>query len=102
MTIGSEWDVVAGVRAGRLIRVLRDWKLPPANIVAPRGARHGRSARTALSEASSFHVNTSAAAAKKLRCRLLETTPYRDGFHCKRKVAITRDLLRVYARIPHL
>jgi DNA-binding transcriptional LysR family regulator len=43
----SEWDVADDIRAGRLVRVLNDWKLPPANIVALLGARHGRSARTA-------------------------------------------------------
>ena len=43
----SEWDVAEDLRAGRLVRVLNDWKLPPANIVAVLGARHGRSARIA-------------------------------------------------------
>src|SRR5712672_2365228 len=43
----SEWDVADDLRAGRLVRVLNDWRLPPANIVALLGARHGRSARTA-------------------------------------------------------
>jgi DNA-binding transcriptional LysR family regulator len=42
----SEWDVSDDLRAGRLVRVLHDWRLPPANIVALLGARHGRSART--------------------------------------------------------
>jgi DNA-binding transcriptional LysR family regulator len=45
--IRSEWDVADDLRAGRLVRVLNDWKLPPANIVALLGARNGRSARTA-------------------------------------------------------
>jgi hypothetical protein len=45
--IRSEWDVADDLRAGRLVRVLTDWKLPPANIVALMGTRHGRSARTA-------------------------------------------------------
>jgi DNA-binding transcriptional LysR family regulator len=45
--IRSEWDVADDLRVGRLVRVLNDWKLPPANIVALLGARHGRSARTA-------------------------------------------------------
>lgn len=43
----SEWDVAEDLHAGRLVRVLRDWELPPANIVALLSARHGRSARTA-------------------------------------------------------
>jgi DNA-binding transcriptional LysR family regulator len=43
----SEWDVADDLRAGRLVRVLNDWKLPSANIVALLGARNGRSARTA-------------------------------------------------------
>jgi DNA-binding transcriptional LysR family regulator len=43
----SEWHVAEDLRAGRLVRVLSNWRLPPANIVALLGARHGRSARTA-------------------------------------------------------
>jgi DNA-binding transcriptional LysR family regulator len=43
----SEWDVAEDLRARRLVRVLHHWRLPPANIVALLGARHGRSARTA-------------------------------------------------------
>jgi len=43
----SEWDVAEDLRAGRLVRVLHDWRLPPADILALLGARHGRSARTA-------------------------------------------------------
>jgi DNA-binding transcriptional LysR family regulator len=46
LIIRSEWDVAEDLRAGRLVRVLQDWKLPPANIVALLGTRHGRSART--------------------------------------------------------
>jgi len=42
----SEWDVADDLRARRLVRVLHNWRLPPANIVALLGARHGRSART--------------------------------------------------------
>ncbi len=45
--IRSEWDVADDLRAGRLVRVLKDWQLPSANIVALLGARNGRSARTA-------------------------------------------------------
>jgi DNA-binding transcriptional LysR family regulator len=46
LIIRSEWDVAEDLRAGRLVRVLQDWKLPAANIVALLGTRHGRSART--------------------------------------------------------
>ena len=42
----SEWDVADDLRAGRLVRVLDQWRLPPANVVVLLGARHGRSART--------------------------------------------------------
>jgi DNA-binding transcriptional LysR family regulator len=38
----SEWSVSGDLRAGRLVRVLPDWSLPDANIVAllnPRGVR---------------------------------------------------------------
>ena len=44
--IRSEWDVTEDLRAGRLVRALSDWKLPPANILVLLGARHGRSACT--------------------------------------------------------
>jgi DNA-binding transcriptional LysR family regulator len=47
LIIRSEWHVAEDLRAGRLLRVLADWKLPPANIVALFGASRGRSARTA-------------------------------------------------------
>jgi DNA-binding transcriptional LysR family regulator len=46
LIIRSEWDVADDLGAGRLVRVLKDWKLPTANIVALLGARNGRSART--------------------------------------------------------
>jgi DNA-binding transcriptional LysR family regulator len=45
--IRSEWDVADDLRANRLVRVLKDWRLPSANIVALLGTRNGRSARTA-------------------------------------------------------
>ena len=47
MIVRSEWDVADDLRAGRLVRVLENWRLPQANIVVLLGARHGRSARTA-------------------------------------------------------
>lgn len=42
----SEWDVAAELRSGRLVRVLPDWKLATADVVALLGTRHGRAART--------------------------------------------------------
>jgi DNA-binding transcriptional LysR family regulator len=44
----SEWDVAEDLRSGRLVRVLPDWRLAPADIVALIRARQGkgRSART--------------------------------------------------------
>lgn len=45
--IRSEWNVAEDLAEGRLRQVLPNWKLPPADIVAMLGSRHGRSARTA-------------------------------------------------------
>jgi DNA-binding transcriptional LysR family regulator len=44
----SEWDVADDISAGRLVRVLDGWRLPPAHIVALLSTRTGRSARTAV------------------------------------------------------
>ena len=44
--VRSEWSVEADLRAGRLVRLLDDYSLPSADIVALVGARRGRSART--------------------------------------------------------
>jgi DNA-binding transcriptional LysR family regulator len=44
----SEWDVADDIHAGRLVRVLDGWRLPPAHIVALLSTRSGRSARTAV------------------------------------------------------
>ena len=44
----SEWDVADDIHAGRLVRVLDGWRLPPAHIVALLSTRSGRSARTAM------------------------------------------------------
>lgn len=44
----SEWDVAEDLRAGRLVRVLPDWQLPDANVVALVGHRAGMSARVRL------------------------------------------------------
>ncbi|MCU0633436.1 MAG: LysR family transcriptional regulator [Gemmatimonadaceae bacterium] len=43
----SEWSVADDLRSGRLVRVLPDYRLPSADVVALVGARRGRSARTA-------------------------------------------------------
>jgi DNA-binding transcriptional LysR family regulator len=45
ITVRSEWDVADDLAAGRLRRVLPDWELPAADVVAMLGARRGRSAR---------------------------------------------------------
>jgi len=42
----SEWAVADLIKAGRLIRLLPDWKLPDANVVALLGHRAGRAMRT--------------------------------------------------------
>ncbi|MEY9828377.1 DNA-binding transcriptional LysR family regulator [Sinorhizobium fredii] len=44
--IRSEWNVAEDLADGRLREVLPNWQLPPADIVAMLGSRHGRSART--------------------------------------------------------
>jgi DNA-binding transcriptional LysR family regulator len=44
----SEWDVADDIHAGRLVRLLDRWRLPPAHIVALLSTRSGRSARTAV------------------------------------------------------
>lgn len=44
----SEWDVVESLAAGRLVRVLEDWRLPDADIVALVDQRHGMAARVKL------------------------------------------------------
>jgi len=44
----SEWDVAESLRDGRLVRLLPDWKLPDADIVALIGQRHGTAARVKL------------------------------------------------------
>lgn len=46
IVIRSEWNVAADLADGRLVRVLPDWSVPDADVVAMLGARHGRSART--------------------------------------------------------
>jgi DNA-binding transcriptional LysR family regulator len=44
----SEWDVAESLAAGRLVRVLADWSLPDADVVALVDRRHGMSARVKL------------------------------------------------------
>lgn len=41
----SEWDVADSLRAGRLVRLLPEWQLPAAPVVALMGRRSGTSAR---------------------------------------------------------
>lgn len=44
----SEWDVAEHLASGRLVRLLDDWRLPDADIVALIPQRHGVSARVKL------------------------------------------------------
>jgi DNA-binding transcriptional LysR family regulator len=44
----SEWDVADDLRAGRLVRVLPEWKLPDADVVALADQRAGLPARVRL------------------------------------------------------
>jgi DNA-binding transcriptional LysR family regulator len=44
----SEWDVADHLRDGRLVRVLTDWKLPDADVVALVDHRAGMSARVRM------------------------------------------------------
>ncbi len=44
----SEWDVAESLAAGRLVRVLEDWRLPDADIVALVDRRNGMAARVKL------------------------------------------------------
>jgi DNA-binding transcriptional LysR family regulator len=46
--VRSEWDVAESVAAGRLVRVLGDWTLPDADVVALAPRRAGMSARAKL------------------------------------------------------
>ena len=47
IVVRSEWDVAEDLRERRLVPVLPDYRLPPADIVVLLGARGGRTARTA-------------------------------------------------------
>jgi DNA-binding transcriptional LysR family regulator len=44
----SEWDLADSLREGRLVRLLPEWELPPANVVALLGQRSATSARVRL------------------------------------------------------
>lgn len=44
--IRSEWDVAADLRAGRLVALLPEWRLPDADVIALLPSREVRSART--------------------------------------------------------
>ncbi|MGZ5785785.1 MAG: LysR substrate-binding domain-containing protein, partial [Ramlibacter sp.] len=44
----SEWDVAENLAAGRLVRLLADWSLPDADVVALVAGRSGLSARVKL------------------------------------------------------
>jgi len=44
--IRSEWDLAEDLAAGRLVRILPDWRCPDADVVALLNPRHGRSRRT--------------------------------------------------------
>ena len=46
--VRSEWDVAESLATGRLVRVLADWTLPDADVVALAGRRAGMSARAQL------------------------------------------------------
>ena len=46
ITIRSEWNIASDLAEGRLQRILPEWELPSADVVAMLGTRHGRSART--------------------------------------------------------
>ena len=44
----SEWDVAESLAAGRLVRLLPEWSLPDADVVALVASRAGLSARVKL------------------------------------------------------
>jgi DNA-binding transcriptional LysR family regulator len=46
--VRSEWDVAQGLASGRLVRLLPDWRLPDADVVALVASRSGLSARVKL------------------------------------------------------
>ncbi|MDF2463850.1 MAG: transcriptional regulator, LysR family [Ramlibacter sp.] len=48
VVLRSEWDVAESLAAGRLVRLLPDWSLPDADVVALVASRAGMSARVKL------------------------------------------------------
>ncbi|WP_028576029.1 LysR family transcriptional regulator [Desulfomicrobium escambiense] len=46
IVLRSEWDMADDLRAGRLVRLLPQWRAPDAPVVALLGPRHMRAART--------------------------------------------------------
>lgn len=46
VALRSEWSVADDLRAGRLVRLLPQWRAPSADIVALFASRHGRTARS--------------------------------------------------------
>ncbi|MEJ1963580.1 MAG: LysR family transcriptional regulator [Gammaproteobacteria bacterium] len=48
IAVRSEWDIADDLRNGRLVRILRNYHLPPADIVALTAARTRRAARTTI------------------------------------------------------
>ena len=46
IVLRSEWDMADDLRAGRLVRLLPEWRSPDAPVVALLGPRHMRAART--------------------------------------------------------
>ncbi len=43
--VRSEWDVAENLRAGNLVRILPDWRLPAADVLILLGSRNGRTAK---------------------------------------------------------
>jgi DNA-binding transcriptional LysR family regulator len=43
--VRSEWDVAENLRAGDLVRILPDWRLPAADVLILLGSRTGRTAK---------------------------------------------------------
>lgn len=43
--VRSEWDVADNLRSGDLVRILPEWRLPPADVLILLGSRNGRTAK---------------------------------------------------------
>ena len=48
VVLRSEWDVAESLASGQLVRLLADWSLPDADVVALVASRAGMSARVKL------------------------------------------------------